>query len=289
MNATELTIEPREKDLGGFPVRRILPYAKRRMVGPFIFLDHLGPAEFSVDHGIDVRPHPHIGLATVTYLFQGELFHRDTLGSAQDILPGAVNWMTAGRGIAHSEHTSAAERALPHRAHGLQSWIALPKEHEENALEFYHHPASTIPEFMVAKTKLRLIAGSALDHASPVKTYSALFYIETTMPAGESFTLPADYAERALYLVEGRLKIGRSVIEPFTTPVFARDETIVIEALEPSRFMILGGEPFPEQRFIWWNFVSTSQERIEQAKADWSAGRFGSITGEETDIIPLPQ
>lgn len=289
MNAIELTIEPREKDLGGFSVRRILPFAKRRMVGPFIFLDHLGPAEFSAEKGIDVRPHPHIGLATVTYLFQGELFHRDTLGSAQEILPGAVNWMTAGRGIAHSEHTSATERAAPHRAHGLQSWVALPKENEETAPEFFHHPASTIPEFMVAKNKLRLVAGQAFGHTSPVKTHSPLFYIETNMPAGESFTLPADYAERALYLVEGRLKIGSSIIEPFTMPVFTRNETIAIEALEPSRFMLLGGEPFPEQRFIWWNFVSSSQQRIEQAKDDWSHGRFGSITGEETDIIPLPQ
>jgi redox-sensitive bicupin YhaK (pirin superfamily) len=289
MSLIELTIGPREKDLGGFSVRRILPFAKRRMVGPFIFLDHMGPAQFAAGHGMDVRPHPHIGLATVTYLFEGEIHHRDTLGSSQEILPGAVNWMTAGRGIAHSERTGAEERARPHTAHGLQSWVALPKEYEEIAPEFHHHSTETLPEFSHQGVDFKLICGRALSHEAPVKVYSPIFYLEAKMSAGSRFTLPPEYRERALYLVSGKLRIGSTIIHPLTLPVFESGGDIAIEAMEDSRLMLLGGEPFPEPRFIWWNFVSTSEDRIVQAKEDWKAGRFGVIQGDDKEFIPLPE
>lgn len=289
MGLVELTIETRERDLGGFSVRRILPFAKRRMVGPFIFLDHIGPAEFATGQGIDVRPHPHIGLATVTYLFAGEIFHRDTLGNAQEISPGAVNWMTAGRGIAHSERTSAEERAHTHSIHGLQSWVALPKEYEEKAPDFYHHAAHTLPEFTLGDASLKLICGRAYGHEAPVTTYSPLFYVEATLPAGGQLTLPKEYKERALYLVKGALRIGNTSVSPAQMTVFSPGETITVEAKEASHFMLLGGDPFPEQRFIWWNFVSSSEERLVQAKEDWVNGRFGKIPGDEKEFIPLPE
>lgn len=289
MSLIQLTIPPREKDLGGFTVRRLLPYAERRMVGPFIFLDHMGPAHFAAHQGIDVRPHPHIGLATVTYLFEGEIFHRDTLGSEQSITPGAVNWMTAGRGIAHSERTTVEDRTRIHNMHGLQSWVALPKEHEEAAPEFHHHPAATLPKFSLPGVRLRLIAGSAYDHEAPVKIFSPLFYLEAQMDAGSTLALPNEYKERAIYVIEGKLQIGNALIEPKGLPVFAEDETITLEALAPTRVMLLGGDPFPEKRFIWWNFVSSSEERIEQAKEDWQSGRFGKIPGDDVEFIPLPE
>jgi redox-sensitive bicupin YhaK (pirin superfamily) len=259
------------------------------MVGPFIFLDHMGPAHFAAKQGIDVRPHPHIGLATVTYLFSGEVSHRDTLGSAQTIVPGDVNWMTAGRGIAHSERTTAEERTHEHDVHGLQSWIALPKEYEENPPEFHHHAGASLPEFDVSGASLKLIAGNAFGHKAPVKIYSPLFYLEAKMPAGGQFTLPADYRERALYLIDGRLNIAGTIVERRTMPVFSARDTVTITAETPSHFMLLGGEPLPEQRFIWWNFVSTSEDRIAQAKDDWKAGRFGMIAGDDKEFIPLPE
>lgn len=289
MSLIDLTIAPREKDLGGFSVRRLLPYAQRRMVGPFIFLDHMGPAHFAAHQGIDVRPHPHIGLATVTYLFEGEILHRDTLGSLQSITPGAVNWMTAGRGIAHSERTTAEDRIRIHDMHGLQSWVALPKEHEETSPEFFHHPAASLPEFKLPEVTLRVIAGTVFGHEAPVKLYSPLFYVEARMEAGSLLNVPDEYRERALYLVEGKVRIGDTVIEPRTMPIFGVDEAILIEALEPTRLVLLGGDPFPEKRFIWWNFVSSSEERIEQAKEDWKAGRFGKVPGDENEFIPLPE
>lgn len=289
MNQIALTIPPREKDLGGFTVRRLLPYAQRRMIGPFIFLDHMGPAHFEAHQGIDVRPHPHIGLATVTYLFEGEIFHRDTLGSEQSITPGAVNWMTAGRGIAHSERTTAEDRIRIHDMHGLQSWVALPKEYEEAAPEFHHHPAATLPEFNLPGVRLRLIAGSAYGHEAPVKIFSPLFYLEAQMDAGSTLILPSEYKERAVYVIEGKLQVGNAVIEPKALPVFADGEIIRLEAFVPTRVMLLGGDPFSEKRFIWWNFVSSSEDRIEQAKRDWEAGRFGKIPGDDVEFIPLPQ
>ncbi len=289
MSLIDLTITPREKDLGGFSVRRILPYVQRRMVGPFIFLDHMGPAQFEAGHGIDVRPHPHIGLSTVTYLFSGEFCHKDSLGTDQRITAGAVNWMTAGHGIVHSERTGPEERSRCHEAHGLQSWVALPKEFEEIAPEFHHHPADTLPNFTLSGVDLRLVAGSAYGYEAPVKTYSPLFYLEAKMPANSSLVLPKEYAERALYLVEGELQIGATKIEARTMPVFMHDETINIEAKIPSHIMILGGDPLSEQRFIDWNFVSSSKERLEQARHDWQEGRFPKVPGDDKEFIPLPQ
>lgn len=288
MALIELTIDPREKDLGGFSVRRLLPYAKRRMVGPFIFLDHIGPAQFAAGQGIDVRPHPHIGLATVTYLFDGEIFHRDTLGYAQKISPGAVNWMTAGRGIAHSERTTPDDKDRPHPLHGIQSWVALPTSHEGVAPSFHHHAADALPEFTLPGAQLKLIAGRAYGYESPVTTFSPIFNLEVQLKPGQPFTLPNEYRERALYLVEGALRIGDARIAPLTMPIFAPGETITIEAEVPSRFMLLGGEPFTEERYIWWNFVASSQDAIEQAKLDWQQGRFGIIPGDEEEFIPLP-
>lgn len=288
MSVIDLTIPPREADIGGLHVRRILPYVKRRMVGPFVFLDHMGPAHFAAHQGINVPPHPHIGLATVTYLFNGEIFHRDTLGSAQAITPGAVNWMTAGRGIAHSERTTPANLDRPHDAHGLQSWVALPKEVEECAPEFFHHGAETLPEFKVKDATVRLIAGSLYGHASPIKLYSPLFYAAVTMPAGGMMELTRDYAERSLYLVNGGLRIGDARIAPATMPVFGDDGTIRIEAEEASTFVILGGDPLAEPRYIDWNFVSSSKERLLQARDDWRHQRFGKIPGDDTEFVPLP-
>lgn len=285
----ELLIEPCVRDLSGLHVGRILPSSKRRMVGPFIFLDHMGPAQFAVGEGIDVPPHPHIGLATITYLFSGALMHRDTLGSAQVILPGDVNWMTAGEGIAHSERTVTEARNRAHDMHGLQSWVALPKEYEENPPEFYHHGKECLREFSVGDARLKLIAGEAYDHTAPVKTYSPLFYLEVKMSAGAQLTLPNAYRERALYLIDGQLRLGSTVIEHRTLPVFAHGETISIEAVIPSHFMLLGGDPLPEERFIWWNFVSTRRARIEQAKQDWKAGRFGAVPGDNEESVPLPE
>lgn len=288
MTQIDLTIPPREADIGGMPVRRILPYVKRRMVGPFVFLDHMGPAHFNAHQGIDVAPHPHIGLATVTYLFSGEIFHRDTLGSAQAITPGAVNWMTAGRGIAHSERTTPAEKSRPHDAHGLQSWVALPKEFEECAPEFFHHGADTLPEFNLGGATLRIIAGRAFGYEAPVKIHSPLFYAAVTMPAGSSIRLDAEYAERALYLVKGGLRIGDDRVTAATMPVFASGDTVTIEAEQDSTVMLLGGDPLPEPRYIDWNFVSSSKERLLQARDDWRHQRFGKIPGDDKDFVPLP-
>ena len=289
MTLIDLTITPREKDLGGFSVRRVLPYAKRRMVGPFIFLDHMGPADFAAGQGMDVRPHPHIGLATVTYLFEGEIFHRDSIGSAQEILPGAVNWMTSGHGITHSERTGAEVRKIARRAHGLQSWVALPKECEEMAPEFHHHASDSLPLWDIGGVQLKLVAGQAYGYEAPVKIYSPLCYVEAKMPAGSVLTLPDEYHERALYLINGSLRIGDSIIAPQTMPIFTSGDIITIEALAPSHLMLLGGDPLSEPRFIEWNFVSSSKERLEQAKADWKAGKFAKVPGDDREFIPLPE
>lgn len=288
MSSIDLTIVPRDKDLGGFTVRRILPYAQRRMVGPFIFLDHIGPASFATGKGVDVRPHPHIGLSTVTYLFEGEITHRDTLGSLQVIKPGDVNWMTAGRGIAHSERTGAEERSHPHNVHGLQSWVALPKESEERTPEFFHHSKASLPEFALSGVTLRVVAGSAYGHEAPVKIYSPLFYVAVTMQPGSRLDLPNEYRERALYLLSGKVRIGNTVVQEKTLPVFHPNDNITLEAEQLSTLMLLGGEPFAEPRYIDWNFVSSSHERIEQAKDDWRNQRFGKIPGDEKEFIPLP-
>ncbi len=289
MSVILLTISARDKDLGGFSVARILPFAKHHMVGPFIFLDHMGPAYFAAGEGIDVRPHPHIGLATVTYLFEGNMFHRDSLGSAQEVLPGAVNWMTAGRGIVHSERSSPAQRAQGRTLHGLQTWVALPQEFEQTAPEFHHHSAASLPAFEINQVALKLIAGTAYGHTAPVKVFSPLFYVEAKMPAGTQLQLPLEYAERALYLVSGELRIGDAVIRPRSMPVFVEAAHVSISASSDAHLVLLGGDTLPGRRHIYWNFVSTSEARIEAAKSDWKAGRFAKVPGDEEEFIPLPE
>ncbi|BBB66071.1 hypothetical protein UNDYM_1818 [Undibacterium sp. YM2] len=288
MSVISLTIPARSKDLGGFTVGRILPFAKRHLVGPFIFLDHMGPAQFEAGQGMDVRPHPHIGLATVTYLFEGSMFHRDSLGSEQEILAGAVNWMTAGRGITHSERNSDAQRAQTRTVHGLQSWVALPKEFEEVEPSFHHHASESLPVFDIGQVTLKLIAGSAYGHTAPVKIFSPLFYVEAKMPAGTQLQVPAEYAERALYLISGQISINDEAVEERTMPVFEEGANVIITATSDAHLVLLGGANLPEQRYIFWNFVSTSEARIEQAKADWKAGRFAKVPG-DNEFIPLPE
>lgn len=282
----EAEIIPRPRDLGGFAVRRVLPAAQRQMVGPFIFFDHMGPAVFEAGKGIDVRPHPHIGLTTVTYLFEGELLHRDSLGSVQAIRPGAVNWMSAGRGIVHSERTPAPLRGA--RAAGIQSWVALPDEAEEGEPTFAHHDADELPMFEDEGVQVCIIAGALYGARAPVQTASELFYADATLADGARLMLPAEHEERAVYLTQGAIELGGETFEAGRMLVFRPGDAIPIRAHGPARLLLLGGPTFPSRRYIWWNFVSSSKERIEQAKADWQAGRFGSVPGED-EWIPLPE
>lgn len=278
-------IEGHSKDLGGFTIKRLLPAAKARSVGPFIFFDHMGPAEFPPGKGIDVRPHPHIGLATVTYLFEGEILHRDSLGYVQAIQPGAVNWMTAGRGIVHSERTAPDVRARGHKLHGIQTWVALPVSDEETDPSFHHHPAASLPQFEISGVTMRAILGEAFGRRAPVRVFSRIFYLDAEFPAGARLTLPPEHHERGLYLVEGSLRIdGRSFAEG-DFAVFEPGKTVAIDANLASRAMILGGDPVDGPRHLVWNFVSSRPERIEQAKRDWAAQAMGQVPG-ETEFIP---
>jgi hypothetical protein len=293
-SAIEIVIEPRTRDLGGFTVGRVLPYAKRRMVGPFIFFDEMGPADFAPGTGIDVRPHPHIGLATVTYLFEGEIRHRDCLGFDQVIRPGDVNWMTAGRGIAHSERTDAAPRAKGQRLHGIQSWVALPAGKEEIAPAFHHHPKSSLPVVERDGAVMRLIAGAAFGATSPVETHSPIFYVGVEAPTGAAIALPDEHEERALYILAGAVSIDGETYERGRMIVFRDGAAPKIEATAPVRAMLLGGAPLGP-RIIWWNLVSTRQERIDKAKRDWeTSAKAGfknavfSLPPGETEHIPLP-
>ena len=284
-----LVIEPRARDVGGFDVRRVLPFARRRAVGPFIFFDHMGPVEFAPGQGIDVRPHPHIGLATVTYLFEGEIFHRDSLGVEQAIRPGAVNWMTAGRGIVHSERTAPEERAKASRLNGIQSWIALPLSHEETEPAFSHHPAESLPAIEDKGIKMCLIAGSAYGQRSPVETPSEMFYLDARLSAGAELMLPDEYEERAIYVAEGGVELsdGLEVAEG-TMAVFHPSVEVSLKAAVGSRIMLLGGAPLDAPRHLWWNFVASTPERLEQAKADWKNGGFDPVPGDD-EFIPLPE
>ncbi len=287
----DLVILPPVRDLGdGFHVRRALPSAQRRMVGPFIFFDQMGEAVFRSGEGLDVRPHPHIGLATLTYLLEGEILHRDSLGSVQPIRPGEVNWMTAGSGIVHSERTSPEVRASGGALFGLQTWIALPKHAEETAPGFAHHKADTIPSIEDAGTRLTLVAGTADGLVSPVNTFSDMFYADVVMEDGARYQLRAEHVERAIYVVAGDVEVvGQSGSFPAgELVVFRPDAEIVLRARGGARLMLLGGEPLPEKRHIFWNFVSSNPERIEQAKSDWKAGRFAKVP-EEHEFIPLPE
>lgn len=285
----EMVIPARRKSLGGFEVGRVLPFMKRRMVGPFVFLDHMGPVDLPPDvpHSTDVRPHPHIGLSTVTYLFSGEITHRDSLGVEQVIRPGELNWMIAGSGISHSERFDGMRNAGG-RVDGIQAWVALPEANEEDAPDFAHHGASDLPLIEEAGFKARLIAGSAFGAKSPAKITSPLFYLDAVLAAGGIATLPAGYPERAAYVASGWVSVDGHDYEAGQMLVFAAGETPAIRAIEPSRLMLLGGEPLGP-RHIWWNFVSSRKERIEQAKADWQAGRIALPPTDNRDVIPLPQ
>jgi redox-sensitive bicupin YhaK (pirin superfamily) len=258
------------------------------MVGPFIFFDQMGPAEFLIGNGIDVRPHPHIGLATVTYLFEGEILHQDSLGIRQPIRPGDVNWMTAGSGIAHSERTPQESRNRANPLFGIQSWVALPKAQEEADPAFFHHPAATLPKIEGEGKTARIIAGTAFGQRAPVATFSETLYCDVALKAGAKVEVPIEHEERAIQPVRGRIGIAGRVIEPGAMLVLRPGLKVTIEALDDARLMLLGGAAMDGPRHMWWNFVSSSQERIEQAKADWKAGRFGRVPG-ETEFIPLPE
>ena len=284
----ELVIEQRRRSLGGFEVGRVLPQAKRRMIGPFVFFDHMGPVDLpkGLPRDVDVRPHPHIGLSTVTYLFAGEIMHRDSLGSEQAIRPGEVNWMTAGRGITHSERFEKA-RAQGDTVHGIQSWVALPTAEEESAPGFFHHGPEDLPSLRENGLFARLIAGEAFGAKAKVRTHSPMFYVHWSLAAGAQAQLPAEYPERAAYIVAGTVEVEGLTFSTGQMPVFVPGEAILFTALSPAIVMLLGGEPLGE-RFIEWNFVSSSRERIEQAKADWRAGRMKLPDRDNREFIPLP-
>jgi redox-sensitive bicupin YhaK (pirin superfamily) len=278
----------RPRDIGDFAVRRVLPAFERQMVGPFIFVDHMGPIRLPPGTGMDVRPHPHIGLATVTYLWEGEILHRDNLGSVQAIRPGDVNWMVAGRGIAHSERTPPELRAAGPRAHGLQTWVALPKAHEEVEPSFAHHPASSLPVVEMPGATVRVIAGHAFGAQSPVEVFTDTLYAAAELVPGASLRLPAEHEERGVYVVEGMAEIGGTALEEGELAVLQEGAGAEIRAPAAATLMLLGGAKMDGPRFIWWNFVSSSKERIERAKADWRDDRFPPIPG-ETERIPLPE
>ncbi len=288
----EMVILTRVREIvDGFKVRRALPVARRRMVGPFIFLDQMGPEVLRAGSGLDVAPHPHIGLATVTYLFQGELMHRDGLGTVQPIRPGELNWMTAGRGIAHSERTPQEMRLSGSPLFGIQSWVALPKKYEESEPAFAHHGIYELPVIEGEGKHVVLIAGSLFGAQSPVQTLSEMFYADITLVEGSRLPLPSEHEERAAYIVEGSVELlpNEGTYSAGQLLIFKPGAEITLQALEssPARMMLLGGEPMDGARHIWWNFVSSSKERIEQAKEDWKAGRFAPVP-DETEFIPLP-
>lgn len=282
----ELTIAARTRSIGSFDVGRVLPAAARRMVGPFVFFDHMGPASMAAGEGLDVRPHPHINLATVTYLFEGAILHRDSVGSAQVIRPGAVNWMSAGRGITHSERTPAEARADGPHVHGLQLWVALPEAHEESEPTFSHHPASTLPELSDRGVRVRVLAGSAYGLTSPAPVASPLFYVDVQLDEGARVEVPPEHEERAVYVVAGQARCGATTIPARTMAVLRPGAPLVLEATTPTRLAMVGGAPIGP-RYIWWNFVSSRKERIEQAARDWKEGRFPKVVGDEVEFIPL--
>ncbi len=290
--ALEIAIVPRTHDLGDhFEVRRALPAVGRRMVGPFVFLDQMGPAVFAAGRGLDVRPHPHIGLATVTYLLDGEILHRDSLGTVQAIRPGDVNWMTAGRGIVHSERTAPERRREGSALAGLQCWVALPRAHEETDPAFVHLEAARLPQQSADGVSARVIAGEFFGLRSPLATLSPLFYVDVGLAMGARLAMPPDYPEQAIYIVAGRLDLGADgVFDAGQLLVLKPGAGVILAGADAAgtRLMLLGGEPMDGPRRLVWNFVSSSTERIEQAKEDWRAGRFPAVPG-ETEFIPLPE
>lgn len=284
----EWVIDARRHDLGGFEVGRVLPHRTRHMVGPFIFLDHLGPLDMAgpIPRASDVRPHPHIGLSTVTYLFDGQMTHRDSLGFEQVIEPGALNWMTSGAGITHSERFDGMRERGGH-IEGLQAWVALPENHEEDAPAFTHYDADVLPSFADDGVSVRVIAGDAYGLRSPAKTHSPLFYVHAELQTGARMSLPENFSERAVFIAGGRIDVGGHEYHAGQMLVFTATAAPTLRAIEPSRLMLLGGEPLG-QRYIWWNFVSSSRERIVQAQADWRAGRMPLPAMDDKEFIPLP-
>ena len=286
MNTPLQLIRPQQKDLGGgFIVRRLLPAAQRQAVGPFLFFDHFGPITAQPQDNHDVRAHPHIGLATVTYLFEGAMEHRDSTGVVQRIEPGAINWMSAGRGIVHAERTPQDLRGQVRRCHGLQLWAALPVADEELAPSFTHTPAAALPQLELGGAGVRVLIGSAFGVTSPVAVSSPTLYLDITLNAGDAFPLPMA-TERALYVVDGAVEIDGMTVPPFTMLPLTTDDEPMLSASGPARAVLIGGDPLGH-RHIWWNFVSSRQQRIEQAADDWAAGRFAAVPG-ETEFIPLP-
>ena len=288
IDAIDLLIIPRAVDLGEMTVRRALPSVKRQMVGPFIFFDQMGPAEFITNQGIDVRPHPHINLSTLTYLFEGEILHRDSLGTELAIQPGAVNWMRAGRGIVHSERTSTERKASGQRLFGLQTWMALPTDVEESAPAFMHHPANDLPTVDSDGVQAKLIAGEMLGASSPLQASSETLYADIQLSAGARLPLESVYDERALYTLSGTIEIGSDSFAPGQLVILRSGADVVVKANSDARFMVFGGDPMEGPRYIWWNFVSSRLERIEVAKEEWSQGRFDTVPGDEAEFIPLP-
>ncbi|MEI7445561.1 MAG: pirin family protein [Burkholderiales bacterium] len=281
-------LDPAHRELSpGFAVRRALPAAHRRSVGPFVFFDHFGPVTLARAEDADVRPHPHIGLATVTWLFDGEILHRDSLGSVQSIRPGEVNWMVAGRGIVHSERAPAARRGGPSRSHGLQVWVALPRGREDDAPSFAHVPAAEVPRHEADRARLAIVAGDAWGLRSPVPVASRTLYAVGTLAAGASLALPDDHVERAVYVVEGAVELDGTVVEAGRLATVEPGDAAVVTARADARIAVFGGDPLDGPRFVWWNFVSSDRERIEAAKARWQADAFPRIDG-ETERIPLP-
>ena len=294
MDAIETLIVPRARDIGGFEVRRALPSAKRQMVGPFVFFDQIGPAEFLTDQGIDVRPHPHIGLATVTYLYKGEFQHRDSLGTNQMIYPGEVNWMIAGNGVTHSERTSADTRKGPSKLFGIQTWVALPEKHEETDAGFEHHAQDALPFLEGAGKQVRLIIGDAYGERAPTKTFTEMFYADAILEAGAALPLPDNHEDRGIYITQGSIEVAGDNFSTGQMMVFRPGDAITVKAGPAgARLILLGGETLEGPRHIWWNFVASSKEKIEAAKqawadGDWEHGRFQLPTDDKDEFIPLP-
>jgi redox-sensitive bicupin YhaK (pirin superfamily) len=285
-----IVIKGKPRDLGdGFHVSRLLPAIEQRFVGPFVFFDYFGPVEFPPGRGIDVRPHPHIGLATVTYLFEGSQMHRDTLGTVREIQPGDVNWMTAGRGIAHSERTGSEVRARGHRLHGIQSWVGLPVKDEEIAPSFQHAASAELPSKTGDGVTLKIITGTAFGLTSPVQVFSGIFYVNAQLDDGASLTMTDEHEQRAIFVIGGDAEVNGESHGDGTMMILAPNEKATIRGVGNTRVMLLGGAPLDGDRHLWWNFVASDHARIERAKDDWKSGRFGTIPGDDKEFIPLPE
>ena len=281
-------LDPITKSLGEFTVSRILPNSSQQMIGPFIFFDHMGPVNFPEGQGVDVRPHPHIGIATVTYLFEGSILHRDSLGYEQEIRPNDINWMTAGKGIVHSERETKKVRNSDHTLHGLQLWVALPDDKQEIEANFHHHPKETLPLFEYEEATIRLMIGEIFGKKSPVKVYSPMFYADVTMPENTTISIPKNGQELGIYVIDGVVSIDNKTYNKFDFIYADQEEEIAITANKNAKLILIGGEAFDTKRYIWWNFVSNSMNRIEQAKSDWLNGNFNKVPN-DNEYITLPE